>query len=87
MSWNTLLIFFTAACILASPTHNTEENFEKVVKYTEIVLELDPENDKALYRKAQALKMTKNFVKAKETLEQLIKVCSNSGKPVPKGII
>ena len=75
-----------AACLLASPDHQSEADFEKVVTYADIVLELDPENDKAMYRKAQALKKAKNFSKAKDTLEELVKVSKKKSKPIPKDV-
>lgn len=64
-----------AACILANnKDKNAVEDHEKVVKYTEIVLELEGTNDKALYRKGQALKSLKRFHEAKETFEFLLKL-------------
>ena len=39
--------------------------------FSDIVLELDEENDKALYRKAQALKLLQDFSGARETFEKL----------------
>jgi len=64
-----------AVCILANARDNStstaEQEYEKVVKYADIVLELEAENDKALYRKAQALKLMRNFSSAREVFEKL----------------
>ena len=60
-----------AACLLASEEHNSDADLAKVIKYTDIVLELDEDNDKALYRKATALKQLKNYSEAKEAYEHL----------------
>ena len=80
-----------AACILATvkdnSTSNAEKEHEKVVKYTDIVLELDEENDKALYRKAQALKLLRDFSGARETFEKLKSVQAKKGQNVPKDVI
>ena len=42
-----------------------------MIIFADIVLELDEENDKALYRKAQALKLLRDFSGAQETFEKL----------------
>jgi len=80
-----------AACILANvrdnSTGNAEKEYEKVVKYTDIVLELDEENDKALYRKAQALKLLRDFSGARETFEKLKSAQAKKGQNVPKDVI
>merc|ERR1719429_222574 len=55
-----------AACLLASDEHTSETDLEKVIKYTDIVLELEDTNDKALYRKATAMKRLKNYSDAKD---------------------
>ena len=67
-----------AACLLASEDHKSEADLAKVVKYTDIVLELDEDNDKALYRKATALKRLKNYSDAKEAYEHLKRLQLNS---------
>merc|ERR1712080_159679 len=71
-----------AACMLASQAHNTESDFEKVIKYTDIVLELDESNDKAPFRKAQALRQVKDYCRASETYEKLKRVQANKGQAV-----
>ena len=76
-----------AACMLASQTHNTEADFEKVIKYTDIVLELDENNDKALFRKGQALRHIKAYDKAKETYEKLKSVQANKGQTISKDVM
>lgn len=80
-----------AACILANARDNSisnvDQEHEKVVKYTDIVLELDGENDKALYRKAQALKLLRDFSGARETFEKLKSVQTKKGQNVPKDVI
>ena len=53
----------------------------------DIVLELDEENDKALYRKAQALKLLRDFSGARETFEKLKSVQAKKGQNVPKDVI
>ena len=54
-------------------TSQTKLDFLKnhTTDFTDIVLELDEENDKALYRKAQALKLLRDFSGARETFEKL----------------
>ena len=42
-----------------------------MIIFADIVLQLDEENDKALYRKAQALKLLRDFSGARETFEKL----------------
>ena len=79
-----------AACILATvkenSTSNAEKEHEKVVQYTDIVLELDEENDKALYRKAQALKLLRDISGAQETFEKLKSAKAKKGQNVPKDV-
>ena len=79
-----------AACILANvrenSTDNAEKEYEKVVKYTDIVIELDEKNDKALYRKAQALKLLRDFSGARETFEKLKSVQAKKGQNVHKDV-
>ena len=76
-----------AACMLASEAHTTEADFEKVVKYTDIVLELDEENEKALYRKAQALRQVRDFSKANDTYEKLKNVRTKKGQAITQDVI
>lgn len=76
-----------AACLLASGEHNTEADSEKVIKYTDIVLELDDSNDKALFRKATALKSLRNYSDAKDTFELLKAVLTKKGLPISREII
>ena len=64
-----------AACLLASikdkNDQKNDQELEKVIKYADIVLELDGKNDKALFRKAQAQKQLRNFSCARENFEIL----------------
>jgi len=80
-----------AVCILTNARDNSisnaEQEYEKVVKYADIVLELEEENDKALYRKAQALKLMRNFSSAREIFEKLKAVQEKKGQNVPKDVI
>ena len=46
----------------------------------------NPENDKALYRKGRVLIIQKEYGKAKETLEELIKVCKKKRLIIPKDV-
>ena len=55
--------------------------------FADIVLELDEENDKALYRKAQALKLLRDFSGARETFEKMKSVQAKKGQNVPKDVI
>ena len=72
-------IFFTGS--------KTEVEYEKILKYLDIVLELDPENDKALYRKGQALKHMKDFEKSKDIFEELVKIQTKKKQPIPKDVL
>lgn len=79
-----------AACLLANARDKTPkvmDDYEKVVKYADIVLELEQDNDKALYRKAQALKQLRNFSDAKDTFEFLKAVQGRKGVAVPKDVL
>ena len=64
----------------------SDVEYEKIIHYLDIVLELDPENDKALYRKGQAFKHLKKFQSAKDTFEELVKVQTKKQQPVPKDV-
>ena len=75
-----------AACLLASDEHTSETDLEKVIKYTDIVLELEDTNDKALYRKATAMKRLKNYSDAKDTFELLVQVLVKKKLPVSRDI-
>ena len=57
------------------------------IDFADIVLELDEENDKALYRKAQALKLLRDFSGARETFEKLKSAQAKKGQNVPKDVI
>jgi len=78
-----------AACLLASSPagSKTEVEYEKILKYLDIVLELDPENDKALYRKGQAFKHMKDFEKSKDIFEELVKIQTKKKQPIPKDVL
>ena len=58
-----------------------------MIIFADIVLQLDEENDKALYRKAQALKLLRDFSGARETFEKLKSVQAKKGQNVPKDVI
>ena len=57
------------ATVKDNSTSNAEKEQEKVVKYTDIALELDEENNKALYQKA--CKLLWDLSGARETFEKL----------------
>ena len=60
---------------MQKPTGTSQKKLDFLKKHTivfaDIVLELDEENDKALYRKAQALKLLWDLSGARETFEKL----------------
>jgi len=82
-----------AACLLAQAkdecldTEKSEQNHLKVVQYTDIVLELDKNNDKAMFRKAQALKNIRDFSSARENFENLKRLYQKNGIPVGRDVI
>jgi tetratricopeptide (TPR) repeat protein len=76
-----------AACLLASSSHTTEADYEKVAKYAEIVIELDDSNEKAWYRNGQAMIQVKNYTKAKECFEKVKKIKEKNGHPVTNDVL
>ena len=68
------------------PSFQNEQDFEKVVKYADIVIELDSQNDKALFRKAEALKLARNFSPARDTFENLVAVLNFKKLAIPKDV-
>lgn len=56
---------FISACILQTDS----PLYHKVIQYSDNVLQLSPNNTKALYRKAVALYHMKNVEKALQTLQ------------------
>ncbi len=66
---------------LAATLLQTENcDFEKVKKYADIVIELDDTNEKAWFRKGQALAKLKDFSAAKICYEKVVKLQKKSGK-------
>ena len=76
---------------MQKPTRTIQKKLDFLKNHTtdfaDIVLELDEENDKALYRKAQALKLLRDFSGARETFEKLKSVQAKKGQNVPKDVI
>ena len=74
-------------CLLASEDHTSDADLEKVVKYTDVVLELDENNEKALFRKAKALRQLKNFSDAKLCYDKLKVIQTKGGGQVVKDVV